>query len=947
RLFLETSWHALEEAQIKPSSLRGSDTGVYVGVLASSYLNGADDSALADIKAYAATGADTSVVAGRVSYTLGLEGPAVAVNTACSSALAALHLACQALRTGETALALVGGVAAMSGPETYDLFDEMGGVAADGRCKAFSDLADGTSWGEGVGVVVLERLSEARRRGHRVHALVRGSAINQDGASNGLSAPNGPSQTRVIRQALRHAGLTPADIDLVEAHGTGTALGDPIEAQALIEVYGPGRPAERPLRLGSVKSNIGHTMAAAGMAGLLKVIAGLSHETMPATLWCDPPTTQIDWSTGVALLAEARPWPKGSRVRRAGVSAFGVSGTNAHVILEEAPPVPAAAAALEPPSAPEAAAPPALIGPGAHCWILSARGEDALSAQAAHLAEWVRNHPEQDAGQLGWSLTSTRQLLPDGAAVIAAEPSGLLAGLDALGAGERWRPADADFEIVTGRARRPGRTVFVYPGQGGQWAGMGRQLLELSPVFAGIVDRCDQAVLETVGWSIRHALSGGSDAPDLGRVDVVQPVLFAMMAGLTELWKAVGIQPDAVIGHSQGEIAAAVAAGILSVEQGARVVAQRSASLTSLAGKGLMALVGLPAAEVGDLLAAWPGQVELAAVNSPTSVVVSGDAAAVEAVLAECERRLAHHHRINVDYASHSRHVEALRAVIPSLVGDVQAGQASVPFYSTVDDAWLDGPQLTGEYWYRNLRETVRFEPAVRRLAEAGYDLFVEVSPHPVLTTALSETLESAPGSFVTGTLRRQQDEAHSFLAALAGLALRGQPVGWPAVFGPAAAAPPLPLPGYAFQHTDYWLPRRNSAGGGEFAGPVRAPKADRAAALRADLAALEPALRRQRVLDLVLGQTAAVLPQAKLQPDSAFQDLGLSSLGAVELRNRLNSATGLTVPTTMVYEFPTPQAAAEEIIERLGFSDRAATAPSPLHQDVIDRLLRFDAADL
>ncbi|MDR0417069.1 MAG: acyltransferase domain-containing protein, partial [Propionibacteriaceae bacterium] len=829
RLFLEASWLALEDARLKASDLKGSATGVFAGVLASRYAEGADTKQPA-VAAYGVTGQDTSAVAGRVSYCLGLEGPAVSVNTACSSSLVALHLACQSLRSGESDLALAGGVTVLVTADAYELFDRMGGVAADGRCKPFSDQADGTTWGEGVGVVVLERLSDARRLGHRAHALILGTAVNQDGASNGLSAPNGPAQEKVIRQALANAQVSPDAVSLVEAHGTGTALGDPIEIQALSRVYGRNRPTGQPLWLGSVKSNFGHTGAAAGVAGLLKLVQAIKHELMPPTLRCQPYSSAVDWAAaGVAPLAQARPWPRSQSPRLAGLSSFGVSGTNAHVILAEAPaPEPAtpptggqaAPAAGGPehaaPAGGATAGPAGLTGPGARLWLVSGSDEAALGRQAAQLAAWARRHDQDDPDAVGWSLAATRTWLPARAALTAPDRPQLIAGLDALAAGRRWpEPHDAWRLAVGGARRQAPRIVFVFPGQGAQWLGMGRELMAADAAFAQAIDRCDRAVAEVAGWSLADVLAGRPDAVSLDRVDVVQPALFAVMVGLVELWRTAGVRPDAVVGHSQGEIAAAVAAGGLSIEEGARVVAIRAQALTRLAGRGAMASLDLPAAGDIDgwLSEAGPG-ISLAAVNSPSQVVVSGPPEAVDRLLADCQGRGWRGRRINVDYASHSPDVESVRQTLAAGLGQVAAVSGRTPFYSTVEGGWADTASLDAGYWYRNLRQPVGFAPALRRLAEEGYDVFVEISPHPVLTPALQETVEAvAPEAVVTPTLRRDQGERESFLAAVGRLAVADCPVDWAAVYGPAAGSA-VDLPGYDFHHTTYWLPPRRPAAG-------------------------------------------------------------------------------------------------------------------------------------
>ncbi|MFI0791066.1 type I polyketide synthase, partial [Streptomyces lydicus] len=584
RLLLETSWEAIERAGIDPQSLRGSRTGVFVGSNYQDYATRLPE-VPEEAEGHIGIGNTPSVVSGRVSYTFGLEGPAVTVDTACSSSLVALHLACHALRHGDCTMALAGGISVMSSPASYVEFSRQRGLAPDARVKAFGAGADGTALSEGVGLFVVERLSDAQRNGHPVLAVIRGSAINQDGASNGLTAPNGPSQERVIRQALAHARLTPDQVDVVEAHGTGTTLGDPIEAQALLATYGQGRDDERPLWLGSVKSNIGHTQAAAGAASVIKMIMAFGASTLPRTLHADEPSHRIDWSAGaVELLTEERAWPSSpERVRRAGVSSFGISGTNAHLVLEEPP-------AAEEPRRPEAlgAAAPVVVP-----WVVSGRGEQGLRAQAEQLRSFVEARPELAPADVAYSLVMSRSAWENRAVVLGTGRSGLLEGLGAVSRGEV--PAAGVVQVV-GSVREVGRTALVFPGQGSQWVGMGAELIASSPVFAEWMRRCAGALAPFVDWDLLEVVTGGRE---LDRVDVVQPVSWAVMVSLAELWRSVGVVPDAVVGHSQGEIAAAVVAGGLSLEDGARVVALRSQVIArELAGRGGMASIALPEAEV-------------------------------------------------------------------------------------------------------------------------------------------------------------------------------------------------------------------------------------------------------------------------------------------------------------------------------------------------------------
>ncbi|MEU5274571.1 SDR family NAD(P)-dependent oxidoreductase [Streptomyces hygroscopicus] len=814
RLLLEASWEALERAGIDPSSLRGSDTGVFVGVSGQEYAALVQQAA-ESTEGYLLTGTSASVVSGRVAYTFGLEGPALTVDTACSSSLVALHLAAQALRKGECSMALAGGVAVMATPGAFVEFSRQRGLAADGRCKAFAAATDGTGWGEGVGVLLVTRLSEARRRGLPVLAVVRGSAVNQDGASNGLTAPNGPSQQRVIRQALAGAGLSPGEVDAVEAHGTGTTLGDPIEAQALLATYGQDRSAERPLWLGSLKSNIGHAQAAAGVAGVIKMVMAMRYGVLPKTLHVDEPTPHVDWSSGaVSLLTEAREWPEtGDRPRRAGVSSFGVSGTNAHVILEHVIEADDAEG-LEVAEGPEGAAAGPVGGPVV--WPLSARGEGALAEQARRLLSFTEGRADLRPVDVGLSLAVSRAALPDRAAVVAAGTAELRAGLAALAEGGS-APG-----LITGGGSGVvgvGKPVVVFPGQGSQWVGMAVELLGSSRVFAGRMAECERALSAYVDWSLTGVLG---DGVVLGRVDVVQPVLWAVMVSLAAVWESFGVVPGAVIGHSQGEIAAVCVAGGLSLEDGARVVALRSRALTVLAGGGGMVSVAVPVERAVVLLERWGGRVGVAAVNGPSSVVVSGDGPALDELLVVCEAEGVRARRVEVDYASHSSHVEVLRDRLLEELEGIAPVRSRVPLFSTVTGDWIDTERMDAEYWYRNLRETVRFASATKALLDDGFGVFIEASAHPVLTYGVQESIEAAGAEAVAlGSLRRDEGGLDRFLRSVAEAYVHGVSVDWSPLFRGARR---VDLPTYAFQRQRYWL---DAHGGRQDAGSLGLVRAD------------------------------------------------------------------------------------------------------------------------
>ncbi|MEU5367128.1 type I polyketide synthase [Streptomyces sp. NPDC005925] len=799
RLALETAWEAIERAGIDPLSLRASATGTFLGCDGLDYALGASE-VPEGTAGYFTIGNSGSVTSGRVAYTLGLEGPAVTIDTACSSSLVSLHLAAQALRTQECSLALAGGTYVMSSPAALIGFSELRGLAPDGRCKPFSAGSDGMGMAEGTGVVLLERLSDARRNGHQVLAVIRGSAVNQDGASNGLTAPNGPSQERVIRAALANARLTAEDIDAVEAHGTGTTLGDPIEAGALISAYGRQRPQDRPLWVGAVKSNIGHTQIAAGVAGVIKMVLALRNELLPAILHVDAPSPHVEWDgSGLRLLTEPVTWSRGERPRRAGVSSFGFSGTNAHLILEEAPQE----------DHQETPAPGPELAPGGVVpWVVSGRTDDALREQARRLGAYVAGDRGADApsADLGWSLATTRSVFEHRAVVVGRDRETLTAGLEALAAGE------LSPDVVSGAATSAGAgPVLVFPGQGSQWVGMGARLLEESPVFAARMAECERALSAHVDWSLTEVLRG--DGSELSRVEVVQPVLWAVMVSLAAVWADYGITPAAVVGHSQGEMAAACVAGALSLEDAARIVAVRSDALRQLMGQGDMASLSTSAEQAAELVGDRPG-VCVAAVNGPSSTVISGPPEHVAAVVAEAEARGLRARVIDVGYASHGPQIDQLHDLLTERLTGIEPRATDVAFYSTVTAERLtDTTTLDTGYWVTNLRQPVRFSDTIDALLADGYRLFIEAGPHPVLTLGMEETIERAAASAtVVPTLRRDHGDATQLAHAAAQAFVAGAEVDWRRWF-PADPAPrTVDLPTYAFQRRHYWLERAASA---------------------------------------------------------------------------------------------------------------------------------------
>nr|WTB03572.1 SDR family NAD(P)-dependent oxidoreductase [Streptomyces antimycoticus] len=808
RLLLETAWQAFESAGIDPVTLRGSRSAVITGVMYDDYGSRFLGRTPEGVEGRLMTGSTPSIASGRVAFTLGLEGPAVTVDTACSSSLVAMHLAAQALRQGECTLALAGGVTVMATPNTFVEFSRQRGLAPDGRCKPFAATADGTGWGEGIGLLVLERLSDARRNGREVLAVIRGSAINQDGASNGLTAPNGPSQQRVIRQALATARLSPADVDVVEAHGTGTTLGDPIEAQALLAAYGQERPEGRPLWLGSIKSNIGHTQAAAGVAGVIKMVMAMRHGLLPASLHINAPSPHVEWDDdGVRLLTEAVEWPRAERPRRAGVSSFGISGTNAHVILEQAPEQ-AQHTEREPDPEDFRVVP----------WVLSARGTEALRDQARALAARLATGPTASPVEVGWSLIRSRTLFDHRAVVVGESRGELMAAVEALAADETHPGVVHPGAAATTSGAGP---VLVFPGQGSQWIGMGAGLLDASPVFAARVAECERALAPHVDWSLTDVLRGVDGAGDLSRVDVVQPVLWAVMVSLAAVWAGHGVRPAAVVGHSQGEIAAACVAGALTVADGARIVALRSRALRQLAGGGAMASLGVGEEQATELLSGLGDRaaaVVVAAVNGPASTVVSGPPEQVAAAVAACRDIGERARTIEVDYASHSPQVDEIAEELTQLLSGVEpvgASGSGVVFYSTVTGGRVDPSVLDTGYWVRNLRERVRFAEAVQALLADGHRVFIEASTHPVLTVGMQESFEEAgvPAATVP-TLRRDHGDLAQLVRSLAQAFTAGAEVDWTTLFPTDPAPRTVPLPTYAFQRERYWLEGTAGQGG-------------------------------------------------------------------------------------------------------------------------------------
>ncbi|MBL1102638.1 type I polyketide synthase, partial [Streptomyces coffeae] len=970
RLSMELSWEALEDAAIVPGTLQGSDCAVFVGAIADDYATLARRQGTDALTRHSLTGVHRSLIANRVSYFLGLHGPSLTVDTGQSSSLVAVHLACESLRNGTSALALAGGVNLNLLAHGTAAVEKFGGLSPDGRCFTFDARANGYVRGEGGGFVVLKPLSRALADGDRVHCVILGSEVNNDGGGDGLTTPNPLAQQDVLRQAYERAGVDPAQVQYVELHGTGTPTGDPVEASALGAVLGAVRPADRPLAVGSAKTNVGHLEGAAGIVGFIKTALAIRHRELPPSLNYETPSPAIPLEAlHLRVQHELGGWERPEERLVAGVSAFGMGGTNCHLVLVEGPSQertdPSDPQLREPDAnAPDTREPNACepepnapdVGERARAggsttdrpaptlpWLISGKTRTALRAQARRLRAYLREHPAPEPADIGFSLATTRADFPWRAAVLGADRDAFLTGLDAL----------ADGGIAPGLVHGTGpsgdRPVFVFPGQGSQWAGMAVELLDSAPVFAARMRDCADALAPHVPWTPADVLRGAPGAPVLDGDDVVQPVLWAVMVSLAALWRSYGVEPAAVVGHSQGEIAAACVAGALSLEDAACVLAQRNHVTPALSGRGGMVSVALPLEDITGRLRQWGPRLTIAVVNSPRSVVVSGDLDALDELRTTLASEGVRVRRVPIDYASHSAQVDEVASALLESLPALAPRSTDIPFHSTVTGGPLDTAGLDAEYWYRNLRHTVRFDRAVEGLLDQGHRIFIEMSPHPVLATGVAESAETLGHEAVcVGSLRRDDGGPDRFLTSLAEAHVHGATIDWDAVFATALTgrgARRVPLPTYAFQRRRYWLPDPAAA---DAIAPGALP-ADRPAdpavstpsspAAEPDepawahrMASLPPARRRRTALEEVRAHVAAVAgypsPEA-VQPSLTFKALGLESLTLVELRNQLAAATGLRLATAVAIDHPTPVALAGHLVSLVSDVPHPPAAPA------------------
>ncbi|WP_328973713.1 type I polyketide synthase [Streptomyces sp. NBC_00239] len=925
RLGLELAWEAVEDARIPATALAGRAVDVVVGAGPSGYellrtLSGSDRD-----DPFAALGSGGALIANRISSLFDVRGMSFCADSGQSSSLVSLALTCDRIRSGAVDMALAGGVELIVDPEAGAGLANLGALSPDGRCFPFDERANGFVRGEGGAFVLLKRLDLAVADGDHIYAVVRGWGVGSGGATSRIPDPSPAGQAAAVRAALACADVPFDSIDYVEAHGTGTRMGDPAEISGLREVFRhTGR--SRRLAIGSAKANVGHLEPGAGIVGFVKAALCVDRaHLVPQPDFRSPNPAVPDFEEDFEVLRAARPWPGApGRPRRAGVSSFGLGGTYAHVILEQAPePRPHTRAA-------DADATPA-GAPAVLPWVLSAKSAQALRDQAARLRDLVTADASLSAADVGHSLVSTRSLFEHRAVVLGAGREEALAGLDLVAAG------GDSAQAVRGVAGDPkGPVVFVFPGQGSQWLGMGKELYAQSEVFARSIDACERALAPYVDWSLVDVVTGAESAASMDRVDVVQPALFSMMVSLAQVWRSLGVVPEAVIGHSQGEIAAACVSGALSLEDAARISALRSKALIELAGPGGMSAVAAPAAWVEERLEQWSGRIALAAVNGPASSVIAGDNEALDAFAEKAAAEDVRVRRVKVDYASHSHHVERIRARLLAETEGITPRESAVKFYSTVTGGLLDTRALDGTYWYDNLRSMVRFGEVVDDLMRAQGGVFVEVSPHPVLQVAMEEAAEAlAVPPVLASTLHKRDGSTGQVLASLAGLHVQGVPVNWNAVF--AADRPRrTALPTYAFQRQRYWLTAPDGAAAATAAGADA--QADGPGAGAAAFGS------ESEVLALVCAETAALMSangagltgaDIAARATETFKVLGFDSSMAVGLRNRLAAAAGVRLPATVAFTYPTPQALARQIFSLL--APQAPDAPEPVEEAVVE----------
>ncbi len=914
RLVLELAWEALEDGGIVPSSIRGAVAGVFLGAIASDYATLADRQGPEAVDRYTPARLYRSIIANRISYTFGLSGPSLTVDAAQSSSLVAVHLACESIRRGESEMALAGGVHLNLDPRVALGAARAGALSPTGHCFAFDSRADGFARGEGGGVIVLKPLASARAEGDRVYCVIRGSAANNDGGGRSLTSPSKVAQEAVLASAYRRAGVKRTEVQYVEAHGSGTPVGDPVEAAALGTVLGAGRTASTSLLIGSAKTNVGHLEGAAGIAGLIKVALAIDRGQIPASLNFEDPNPKIPLEKlGLRVQEELGPWPRAGEPLLAGVSSFGVGGTNCHVVLaEDTPPDGKESTKQKIPSDSERSD-PALPLPGLAPLVLSAASRPALRAQAERIKDRLEDDPELDLADVGYSLATRRARLGQRAVLMASGREQALRELGLLATGE-------EAGLAVGASPGERSPVFLFSGQGSHWLGMGAELVRASSVFSDCIDECEAALAPHVDFSLREALEGGEGAPSLKRATVLQPVVFATMVSLARLWRASGVTPVAAAGHSQGEIAAACVAGGLSLEDGAMITVVRSRLLKEQAERALldrgeesgMVAVAASGSALAALLAPYGDRLELAAENGPGASIVAGERAALDQLLEACAGADVRARNLPGGYfASHSRYVEPLREEVLEALAAVSPRSGSIPFYSAVTGGLLDTAELDAEYWFRNMRQPVRFETVTRQLLEQGWRLFIEVTSRPVLAIPVEATIEQALAepdeAAVLATLRRDQGGPERFARSLAEAHVAGAPVEWSRHF---AAAKRVHLPTYPFQRRSYWL---------DYAGEESSPAlgGDLGEGLAAELAELPSGEREGRVLALVRAEVGALLGRdaASIEPDQAFKEMGLDSAAGADLRKRLRAASGLRIGSTAVFDSPTPADLARHLL--------------------------------